>query len=118
MLFLEFTELMNVLRAVKSKRRLSWSGHNIFISQDVSNATNAHRKEFLALRPQMRHHNIQYGILHPCLCKITHDGRSRTFDDPEKSKSCLNSISSRSMDTDSLYIAGIPNYAFVILLFH
>lgn len=41
MLFLEFTELMQVLRAVRLKRRLVWSGHNIYISQDVSNATNA-----------------------------------------------------------------------------
>lgn len=94
MLFLEFTDLMRVLQAARVKRRLVWSGHTIFISQDISNAR---RKEFLALRPQMRQLNIRYGILHPCLCKITHNGSSRSFDDPAKLRSFLHNISLKSV---------------------
>ena len=43
MLFLEFTDLLRVLKAAREKHHLNWSGHKIFISQDLSNATNARR---------------------------------------------------------------------------
>ena len=100
MLFLEFTDLLRVLNAAREKRHLVWSGQRLFISQDLSNATNARRKEFLALRPQMRQMNIRYGILHPCVCKITFEGSTRSYEDPAQLKSFLHSISTRHMDAN------------------
>lgn len=49
-LFLKFTDLLSVLSAPRAKRQISWLGQKVFLSQDVSNATAARRKEFLNLR--------------------------------------------------------------------
>ena len=60
-LFLEHTDLLKVLEAVKSKKRIVWHDQALFFTQDVAKVTADRRKKFLGLRPQLRLLNARFG---------------------------------------------------------
>ncbi|KAJ1213671.1 hypothetical protein NDU88_001303 [Pleurodeles waltl] len=68
-----------VISTAKTRQPISLDGHEIRVAADFSRLTNDRRREFLALRPQLRSLDIKYGLFEPAPMWITHHGTSRDF---------------------------------------
>lgn len=96
--FLEYTDLLKVLSAVKLIQRVTWSGSTLFFAQDYAKATANRRKAFLSMRQDLRSLGARYGLFHPCLFKVTYNNKTTTFEDPIRLQSFINSCRISDMD--------------------
>lgn len=101
MYLLEYTDLTRILTAARALKRITWSGQPLFFTQDYAKSTADRRRDFLALRPQLRSIGARYGLFHPCLFKVTINNKTTTYEDPLRLKSFLYSFHANSMDTSS-----------------
>lgn len=99
LLFLQFTDLLQVLNAAKIKKQLSWSKARLFLSQDVPTVTAKRRKEFLELRPGLCTLGARYGLFHLFLLKMTFQNHTSTFEEPADLRKFNHSHSAASMET-------------------
>ncbi|KAJ1119385.1 hypothetical protein NDU88_007571 [Pleurodeles waltl] len=63
--FLQFEQVRQLLLTARPHGPYRHDGHEIRIAVDFSCETNEKRKAFLALRPQLLHLNIKFGLFEP-----------------------------------------------------
>ncbi|KAJ1188677.1 hypothetical protein NDU88_005436 [Pleurodeles waltl] len=63
--FLRHEQARQTISAAKYQGPFSPEGHKIRVAADFSRLTNEKRKAFLALRPQLRNLDVEYGLFEP-----------------------------------------------------
>ncbi|KAJ1129574.1 hypothetical protein NDU88_007941 [Pleurodeles waltl] len=71
--FLRHEQARQVVSAGRSQGPCSLEGHEIWVAADYSRLTNKKRKAFLALQPQLRQLDINFGLFKPTCMGITLD---------------------------------------------
>lgn len=79
---LRFTQVQEILNKAKALKRITYTGHNIFIAPDYARETAKLRKQFLDFRPTLKKLDIRYGLLHPAKMLLTHNNKKLEFTDP------------------------------------
>lgn len=75
--------LVLIRKAAREIPSLMVNGNKIFIHQDFARETVSIRKEFMALRPQLRSLGYKYGLFDPSTMRIWKDSFSKSFQRPE-----------------------------------
>ncbi|KAJ1202683.1 hypothetical protein NDU88_006480 [Pleurodeles waltl] len=75
--------------------------HEIRITADYSNETNERRKAFLALRPRLHKLEMKYGLFDPARMRVTKNGVSKDFYNPDELRLFLDSFQPQPMDSIS-----------------
>ncbi|KAJ1091599.1 hypothetical protein NDU88_004718 [Pleurodeles waltl] len=90
-----------VLQTARTQGPLWLGTLEIWLSADFSRETVERRRDFLSLRPRLRHLNVKFGLFEPARMWITKNRESRTFYDPEDLRMFLEGLheTSQTMET-------------------
>uniref|UniRef100_H3AG66 L1 transposable element RRM domain-containing protein n=1 Tax=Latimeria chalumnae TaxID=7897 RepID=H3AG66_LATCH len=78
-----------LLRTARLKGQLNWKENRISLFPDWSRDLQIKRQRFWETRKILREQNIKYGLFYPAVLKITLNGETRAFTDPEEVKKFL-----------------------------
>lgn len=90
----------HLLRAARLAANLVFQGSRLSILPDLAAATIRRKKRFLGMRPKLREMGVRFGIVHPAVLKITWEGKTRTYHDPEDAQKFLDSHGGRMEESE------------------
>ncbi|KAJ1079976.1 hypothetical protein NDU88_000198 [Pleurodeles waltl] len=107
--FLRHKQVPQLLLAARAHGPYCHINQEIRIAADFSRQTNEKRKSFLALRPQLHHLNIKFGLVKSTRMRIMIDGKSRDFFEPTDLCSFSDGLSTQPMDLESTDLPSTPS---------
>uniref|UniRef100_H3A1B4 L1 transposable element RRM domain-containing protein n=1 Tax=Latimeria chalumnae TaxID=7897 RepID=H3A1B4_LATCH len=78
-----------LLRTARLKGQLVWRESRISLCPDWSRDLQIKRQRFTEARRMLQDHNIKFGLFYPAILKITVNGETRSFTEPEEVKKFL-----------------------------
>lgn len=73
---------MRVLNAVRSKKQIFYKDRAVRFYPDLAAGIHKKHKAFDAVRQKLRDMGIRHGIRFPAKLLLTHNGNTRSFDNP------------------------------------
>uniref|UniRef100_H3A4U0 L1 transposable element RRM domain-containing protein n=1 Tax=Latimeria chalumnae TaxID=7897 RepID=H3A4U0_LATCH len=80
-----------ILKVAKSLGEMEWQGHRISIFLDLSGDLQLRRQKFAPVRKILRDNQFKYGLFYPAALKITDNGETHSFTNPEAAQKCISS---------------------------
>ncbi|RXN38810.1 restin-like protein [Labeo rohita] len=82
MKFLNFQDVVRVMRAARQKGRVMYGDQEIKFFPDLSAEVLRQRRRFDDIKQCLRSLNLRYGIVYPAKLRVTVNGQTREFEDP------------------------------------
>ncbi|CAM4650574.1 unnamed protein product [Leuciscus chuanchicus] len=94
MKFLNFQDVVRVMRAARQKGRVMYGDQEIKFFPDLSAEVLRQRRRFDDIKQRLRSLNLRYGIVYPAKLRVTVNGQTHEFEDPSDAEKFLQGIQS------------------------
>lgn len=92
MKFLNFQDVVRVMREARQKGRVMYGDQEIKFFPDLSAEVLRQRRRFDDIKQRLRSLNLRYGIVYPAKLRVTVNGQTREFEDPSDAEKFLQGI--------------------------
>uniref|UniRef100_H2ZZ05 L1 transposable element RRM domain-containing protein n=1 Tax=Latimeria chalumnae TaxID=7897 RepID=H2ZZ05_LATCH len=87
--FLRYPVCEQILTAVKSMGSLQWNGNKIMVFLDLSRELMERKQKFMPVKKILQEKGLKYGLFYPATLKLTCDGETRSFMEPQAAEEFL-----------------------------
>uniref|UniRef100_H3AZX6 L1 transposable element RRM domain-containing protein n=1 Tax=Latimeria chalumnae TaxID=7897 RepID=H3AZX6_LATCH len=81
--FLHFPVREQILTVARSLGTLEWNRCRILVFPDLSQDLMERRRRFMQVKKTLREKGLKYGLFYPATLKLTCDGETRSFTEPQ-----------------------------------
>ena len=92
MKFLNYKDKTTVIKAARAKRPILFKNHQVRLYEALTTGLHKKQKEFDAVKQQRRAMGIRYGMIPPARLLVTHNGQSRTFNQPAEAQNFVKNL--------------------------